>query len=197
MVGLRAILAVVPPLLRAGTLAPASYDDLDDMYAAFSRQPHRSITLGGSTIDVSFADGAPGLDHDRVIAWVRTSATAMAVYFGRYPVDHYRLIARAQAGQLAPEDVWRQSVVGMPTGEPDAGGGGMDGTQAHNRPARSRFCASARSTTVTSIGSSMRPAFWTTSLTAASTEASTVASMPTIATPPAAAAVGSCSSRRL
>jgi predicted metalloprotease with PDZ domain len=204
MIGLGAVLAFVPPLLRASTLAAPSYDDPDDMYAALSRQPHRSITLGGGTIDVTFADGAPGLDQDRVMAWVRESATAMMVYFGRYPVDHYRLlviatpaaavghattfgfrgsatrihvgryaddgafardwvlvhemvhtaladlprsalwlqegnatyiepIARAQAGQLSAEEVWRQSVVGMPTGESDAAGGGMDGTQAHNR----------------------------------------------------------------
>ena len=42
-------------------------------------------------------------------------------------------IARAHAGQLSEEEVWRQSLVGMPTGEPGAGDVGMDGTDAHQK----------------------------------------------------------------
>ena len=42
-------------------------------------------------------------------------------------------IAQAQAGHLPVEAVWRQSLVGMPKGEPRAGDGGMDGTSAWGR----------------------------------------------------------------
>jgi predicted metalloprotease with PDZ domain len=174
------------------------------MYAAFGAQPHETIRLGGGEIDVTFADGASGLARDRVLDWVRLSAKAMIVYFGRYPVDRYRLlviaqptdtvghattfgyagsatrihvgtaagdaafakdwvlvhemvhtalpdvprralwlqegnatyiepIARAQAGQLSLEEVWRQSLVGMPSGEPNGDKSGMDGTDSHRR----------------------------------------------------------------
>lgn len=191
-------------LPRAYALAAPSYDDPDAMYAAMAAQPHRRIALGDSALEITFADGAPGLDQAAALSWIERSAMAMTVYFGRYPVKHYRLlviatpgssvghattygyhgsatrihvgtaagsaayardwvlvhemvhtalpdmprralwlqegnatyiepIARAQAGQLPVEEVWRQALVGMPTGEPRAGDGGMDGTRAHDR----------------------------------------------------------------
>ena len=42
-------------------------------------------------------------------------------------------IARTQAGELAVTEVWRQSLAGMPRGQPNAGEGGMDGTDAWGR----------------------------------------------------------------
>ena len=42
-------------------------------------------------------------------------------------------VARAAAGQLPVSEVWRQAIVGMPTGEPRPGDGGMDGTSVHDR----------------------------------------------------------------
>lgn len=202
--GLGTAMTVGVPLVGAGALHERDYDDPEAMYAALRDQPRQTLRVGGGIIDVTFADGAPGLDRDRVLDWVRRSAIAMTVYFERYPVAHYRLlviaqptdrighattfgyagpatrihvgiaaeadafardwvlvhemvhtalpdlprralwlqegnatyiepIARAQAGQLFPEEVWRQSVVGMPSGEPGAGDGGMDGTDAHQR----------------------------------------------------------------
>jgi hypothetical protein len=204
LIGLGATLASAAPLFAGGALPARSYDDPDLVYAALRDQRHETLHLGGGRIDVTFADGAPGLDRPRVLDWIRLSATAMLIYFGRYPVNHYRLlviaeptatvghattygyegsatrihvgtnaddaafkrdwvlvhemvhtalpdlprralwlqegdatyiepIARAQAGQLFAEEVWRQSVVGMPGGEPRPGDGGMDGTDAHQR----------------------------------------------------------------
>jgi len=204
LLGLGATLATGVPLIGAGAPSTVDYDDPDAMYAALRKQPHQSLHIGGGTIDVTFADGAPGLNRDRALDWVCRSADAMTTYFGRYPVDRYQLlviaqstdkvghattfgyagaatrihvgtaadaatfardwvlvhemvhtalpdlprralwlqegnatylepIARAQAGQLSSEEVWRQSVAGMPTGEPRPGDGGMDGTDAHQR----------------------------------------------------------------
>jgi hypothetical protein len=204
VLGLGAAMVVGTPLIGAAALADHNYGDPDAMYAALRDQPRLSLRIGGGTIDVTFADGAPGLNRERTLDWVRRSAIAMTVYFGRYPVDHHRLlviaepgdkvghattygyagpatrihvgvttdgdafaqdwvlvhemvhtalpdlprralwlqegnatyiepIARAQARQLSPEEVWRQSVAGMPTGEPVAGDNGMDGTDAHQR----------------------------------------------------------------
>jgi hypothetical protein len=42
-------------------------------------------------------------------------------------------IARAQAGQITAESVWRDSVIGMPRGLPSPGDAGMDGTHAWGR----------------------------------------------------------------
>ncbi|MGC1305144.1 MAG: hypothetical protein WA840_22480, partial [Caulobacteraceae bacterium] len=42
-------------------------------------------------------------------------------------------IARTQAGQLDPHEVWRWSLVGMPKGQPGAGDPGMDHTHAWGR----------------------------------------------------------------
>jgi hypothetical protein len=182
----------------------AGYDDPDTVYRALRLQPATPLRLDGGVIDVVFADGAPGLDRGRVLAWVHRSAVAISTYFGRYPVARHGLlvvaepsarvghattfgydgsatrihvgvsaddaafardwvlvhemthtalpdlprralwlqegnatyiepIAQAQAGHLPVEDVWRQSLRGMPTGEPGPGDGGMDGTTAHGR----------------------------------------------------------------
>lgn len=37
-------------------------------------------------------------------------------------------VVRARAGQLAPAEVWRQAVAGLPKGQPRPGDGGLDGT---------------------------------------------------------------------
>jgi predicted metalloprotease with PDZ domain len=42
-------------------------------------------------------------------------------------------IARAQAGDLAVSEVWREAIDGMPKGMPPAGSGGMDGTHEWGR----------------------------------------------------------------
>lgn len=70
----------------------ADYGDADQLYAALAKQPHTRLTLGGGVIDVVFADGAKGLDRTRVLAWIRTSATAVTTYFGHFPVSHVGLL---------------------------------------------------------------------------------------------------------
>lgn len=42
-------------------------------------------------------------------------------------------IARVQAGLLAPTEVWRWALLGMPKGEPREGDLGLDGTHSHDR----------------------------------------------------------------
>jgi hypothetical protein len=180
------------------------YARAGDLYAALRDQPRQSLSIGGGTLDIVFADGAPGLDRERTLAWIRRSATAVTTYFGRFPVrrvgllviveDSGRLgpgttygfdgsairlhvgrqadeqafvddwmlvhemthlalpelgeqgawlmegnatyiepIARAQAGQLAPEEVWRWSVEDMAKGQPAAGDLGLDHTHTWGR----------------------------------------------------------------
>lgn len=188
----------------SGAVAAPSYDDPDEMYEALRRQPGERLDVGAGTINLVFADGAPGLDRDRVRSWVRTAAAAVSAYFGHYPVKDYGLlviaepgdrvghattfgyagsatrihvgtsadmpafhndwvlvhemvhtalpdlprralwlqegnavyvepIARALIGQLPVEEVWRESIVGMPKGSPKSDDPGMDGTHAWGR----------------------------------------------------------------
>jgi len=79
------------------------YERASELYGALREQPHQSVVMGGGTLDVVFADGAPGLDRDRVIAWIRKSATAVTTYFGRFPVRHVGVLVIAEeSGRLGP-----------------------------------------------------------------------------------------------
>jgi predicted metalloprotease with PDZ domain len=80
------------------TAAPADYANPDRMYAALAEQPHETMSVGGATIDVVFADGAPGLDRARTMRWVRGSAASVATYFGSFPVKHLGLLIIAGEG---------------------------------------------------------------------------------------------------
>lgn len=82
----------------AGAGAAPAYEDPDAMYAALRSQPGQQLRVGGGTITVVFANGAPGLARDPVLAWVRTAAKALTAYFGRYPVSNYGLLIIAGPG---------------------------------------------------------------------------------------------------
>ncbi|HEX7816368.1 hypothetical protein, partial [Dyella sp.] len=180
------------------------YEHPGQLYGALREQPHESLSMGGGTLDIVFADGAQGLDRARARAWIQRSAMAVVTYFGRFPVRHVGLlviaeeggrlgpgttygfdgsairlhvgrevdedayhqdwmlvhemthlalpelgddhawlmegnatyvepIARAQAGQLKPADVWKWSVTDMPKGQPAAGDQGLDHTHTWGR----------------------------------------------------------------
>jgi len=74
------------------------YADGERLYAALREQPGTRIAVGGGDITVVFADGAPGLDRARVMAWIQMSARAVTKYFGRFPVRHVGLLVVAEDG---------------------------------------------------------------------------------------------------
>ncbi|WP_010184650.1 hypothetical protein [Sphingomonas sp. PAMC 26605] len=74
------------------------YQDPDAMYAALRGQSGQRLRIGGGTITVVFADGAPGLSRDLVLAWIRTAANAVTAYFGKFPVAEYGLLVIAEPG---------------------------------------------------------------------------------------------------
>jgi hypothetical protein len=78
--------------------APGDYANPNAMYAALAQQPHESLKVGEATIDLVFADGAPGLDRARTIAWVLASAKAVSTYFGAFPVKRLGLLVIAVDG---------------------------------------------------------------------------------------------------
>jgi hypothetical protein len=76
-------------LLATGAAAQNSSD----------RLPDTSLSVDGGTIDLVFADGAPGLDRTLITDWIRTSAKAVSTYFGGFPVSHVRLMVIADNGR--------------------------------------------------------------------------------------------------
>ena len=97
----------VPFVLRACAFAAiadtsqelsAPYSEPRDLYAALARQSHSTLTIGGGVVEIVFADGAPGLDRNRVMGWIRASAEAVTEYFGRYPVNKVGILVIAEDG---------------------------------------------------------------------------------------------------
>lgn len=90
--------ALASTSLLAEALPKRSYDEPDEIYEALGAQSGTRIDLAGGDITVVFADGAPGLDRQAVLRWVRDSAGALSIYFGRYPTKAYGLLVVAAAG---------------------------------------------------------------------------------------------------
>ncbi|MGY2732729.1 hypothetical protein [Sphingomonas sp. UYP23] len=82
----------------AAVVQPATYEDPGDMYAALRGQSGQRLRIGGGSINVVFADGAPGLSRGPVMHWIRTAAMAVTAYFGRFPVEDYGLLVIAEPG---------------------------------------------------------------------------------------------------
>jgi len=88
--------AAIGGLSLVGAVAAPGYDDPDDMYAALRGQPDQRLWIGGGSIRVVFADGAPGVAREPVLTWVRTAARAVSAYFGHFPVADYGLLVIAE-----------------------------------------------------------------------------------------------------
>jgi hypothetical protein len=74
------------------------YPDGESLYAALREQPHTTLSTCGGDIAVVFADGAPGLDREPVMEWIRRSAWAVSTYFGQFPVHRVGLLVIADEG---------------------------------------------------------------------------------------------------
>jgi hypothetical protein len=90
--------ACAPVIAATPPAAESAYDEPADVFRAMANQPRLTLPVGDRTIDVIFADGAPGVDRARVIAWIRKSALAVATYFGVFPVRHVGLLVVGQDG---------------------------------------------------------------------------------------------------
>ena len=61
-------------------------------YKAFDTLPTTPIAIGGATLNVGFAPGKFALPRSALMAWLETSAKAVSVYFGRFPVGSARIL---------------------------------------------------------------------------------------------------------
>jgi len=57
------------------------------------------VTSGGVSIEVSFAPGKFDVGRDALLAWITNAANAVSEYFGRFPVQHPRVIVRLAEGR--------------------------------------------------------------------------------------------------
>ena len=78
----------------AGSPASAQSEFLGERfpYQAFDRLPTTPITVGGGTLNVAFAPGKFTLPRVALMSWLETSAKAVSVYFGKFPVASVRLL---------------------------------------------------------------------------------------------------------
>jgi hypothetical protein len=61
-------------------------------YDAFARLPMTDVEVPEGVIHVGFAPGEMALPKEKVLDWVRTSARAVATYYGKLPVRSLRLL---------------------------------------------------------------------------------------------------------
>jgi len=76
--------AAVGMVLRAQSVRPSASEQ---------------IQIGASTIEVSFAQGNLDLTWPQLRAWITNAAQAVEAYFGRFPVEHTRILVRPVAGR--------------------------------------------------------------------------------------------------
>lgn len=61
-------------------------------YAVFDHLPKTDVTVGGGVLQVGFAPGDMDLAQSAVLDWIKTSASAVAGYYGHFPVQSIRLL---------------------------------------------------------------------------------------------------------
>ena len=61
-------------------------------YDAFERLIKHDIDVDGGVIHAAFAPGDIALPKDTVVGWIRTSARAVSIYYGRFPVKSVKLL---------------------------------------------------------------------------------------------------------
>src|SRR6267378_3341498 len=61
-------------------------------YDAFDKLAKTDLDVAGGVIHVAFAPGDIALPKDKVLDWIRTSARAVATYYGRFPVASLKLL---------------------------------------------------------------------------------------------------------
>ena len=67
--------------------------------AGAPRAPSPSLTIGGGQIEVVFEPGHLDLSRAELMAWISTAANGVSAYFGRFPVDRYRIVVEPIAGR--------------------------------------------------------------------------------------------------
>lgn len=76
----------------------ADFDTGSMPYDAFDELPSAQLEIGGGIIEVAFAPGELTLPRAKVMEWITHSAQAVTAYYGRFPVNHLRLLIIPRPG---------------------------------------------------------------------------------------------------
>lgn len=68
----------------------------------------QSFRIGGATLQVDFAPGTLDLAATQIVQWVKNAATAVATYYGRFPVarDRILIVPHPDAGGVGHGTTW-------------------------------------------------------------------------------------------
>ena len=61
-------------------------------YEAFDRLPATHVAIGKTSFDIAFAPGVLDLLPSVIIEWIAASGRTVAAYYGRFPVDHVKVL---------------------------------------------------------------------------------------------------------
>ena len=67
--------------------------------AGAPRPAQSALTIGGGQIDVVIQPGHLDLSRAELMQWITAAATGVTAYFGRFPVEHYRIVIEPVAGR--------------------------------------------------------------------------------------------------
>lgn len=120
---------IVPGAVIAALLASAisyradaqsEYMRSDRMpYDAFDRLEKTDLEIAGGSIRVAFAPGDIALPKEKVLDWIRMSAHAVSIYYGRFPVSSLRLLlVPVEGGRIRGGTTWgyRGAAIRIPLG---------------------------------------------------------------------------------
>jgi hypothetical protein len=68
-------------------------------YDAFDRLTTTPLQVGGGTLNVAFAPGELALPRSAIMDWLETSAKAVSVYFGKFPLASARVLIVPDPGR--------------------------------------------------------------------------------------------------
>ena len=96
----RTLLSLVILLLACGALLIATVSSQNPNPTGEHRGPpwrspvasSQTFTIAGSTLQVDFAPGSLDLSTPQIMQWVENAATAVATYYGRFPVPRDRVL---------------------------------------------------------------------------------------------------------
>src|SRR3984885_14095177 len=91
--------------LLYGTVNPPlpAQSHISAMAASRREEPCRQLLqIGGAVIQVGIRIGQGSLRNEDIVAWVRRATEAVAVYYGRFPVQRARVIVSQNEDKAEP-----------------------------------------------------------------------------------------------
>jgi hypothetical protein len=88
-------------------------------YDAFDRLPKTDLDIAGGAIHVAFAPGDIALPRETLLNWIRMSAKAVSIYYGRFPVSSLKLLlVPVEGGRIQGGTTWgyRGAAIRIPLG---------------------------------------------------------------------------------